>query len=162
VLVSWGVLVLPKSNRVRGFRLPYVNGRFIVPVLYSLFVFLFRDRIATTFHQLATQGLHDFFFRPDDKGKIIFSNEALQEVLFIVFILVGGGLTIATVIRKYSLIPVLGVLFCAYLLIEIPAIAWIWFFAWMSIGLVIYFIYGYRKSRLNAARASLPARAPQS
>jgi len=60
-------------------------------------------------------------------------------------------LSIATIVRKLSLIPVLGVLFCAYLLIEIPAIAWKWFFVWMGIGLVIYFIYGYRKSRLTTA-----------
>jgi hypothetical protein len=62
-------------------------------------------------------------------------------------------LSIATVVRKLSLIPVLGVLFCAYLLIEIPAIAWDWFFVWMGIGLIIYFIYGYRKSRLTIRSA---------
>jgi len=41
------------------------------------------------------------------------------------------------------------VLFCAYLLIEIPAIAWEWFFAWMGIGLLVYFSYGYRRSHLT-------------
>jgi APA family basic amino acid/polyamine antiporter len=40
-------------------------------------------------------------------------------------------------------------LFSAYLLVEIPAVAWRWFFVWMAIGLTIYFIYGYRKSKLN-------------
>jgi hypothetical protein len=73
----------------------------------------------------------------------------LQEVLFIVYTLLAGVASIATMVKKYSVIPVLGVLFCAYLLIEIGAIAWIWFFVWMGIGLVIYFLYGYRKSRLK-------------
>jgi uncharacterized membrane protein YfcA len=77
------------------------------------------------------------------------SGEGLEELLFLVFVLLVTGLFIATVLRKLSLIPVLGVLFCAYLLIEIPAIAWKWFFVWMGIGLLIYFIYGYRKSRLT-------------
>jgi len=54
---------------------------------------------------------------------------------------------ILTFIRNYSLIPVLGALCCMYLLIEIPVISWLWFFVWMGIGLLIYSMYGYRKSR---------------
>src|SRR6185437_12694609 len=49
VLVSWGVLVLPpqEGERTGGFRLPYVNGRYVVPVMFALFVYLFRGRFAT-------------------------------------------------------------------------------------------------------------------
>jgi APA family basic amino acid/polyamine antiporter len=131
VLVSGGVLILPRISNIGkvGFKLPYWNGRFIIPFLYIGFVFLFKDRIVA-----AVQNI---------------THEGLQEILFLVFALLVTSLSIATVIRKLSLIPILGVLFCAYLLIEIPAIAWDWFFVWMAIGLVIYFIYGYRKSRLN-------------
>ena len=132
VLVSGGVLVLPRQEGVRtkGFRLPYFNGRYVVPVLYILFLVLFRDRLGTAVRHI--------------------TEVDLQEVLFLVFTLLALALTLATVLRKYSLIPVLGVLFCAYLLIEIPAIAWEWFFAWMAFGLTIYFLYGYRKSLLAA------------
>ena len=131
VLVSWGVLALPRNDgsKGRGFRLPYVNGQWIIPVVYAAFIVLFRGRLGDDLTNLSTAGL--------------------QEVLFLVFSLLATGLTIATVVKKYSLIPVLGVLFCAYLLIEIPAIAWEWFFAWMAIGLLVYFFYGYRKSRLS-------------
>ena len=131
VLVSWGVLVLPRQEgaRTRGFRMPYVSGRYVVPVLLVAFLVLFRERLGTALAHITQVGL--------------------QEVLFLIFTLLALGLTLATVIRKYSLIPVLGVLFCAYLLIEIPAIAWEWFFAWMAFGLTIYFLYGYRKSQLN-------------
>jgi amino acid transporter len=131
VLVSWGVLVLPRQEgvRTRGFRMPYVNGQFIVPVLFVLFLILFRDRLGSAILHITGIGL--------------------QEVLFLVYTVLALGLTLATLVRKYSLIPVLGVLFCAYLLIEIPAIAWEWFFAWMAFGLIIYFLYGYRKSLLS-------------
>ena len=131
VLVSWGVLVLPRQEGVgtRGFRLPHVDGRYIVPILYAGYLVLFRERLGDALRHITGVGL--------------------QEVLFLVFTLLATGLTAATVIRRYSLIPVLGVLFCAYLLIEIPAIAWEWFFVWMIIGLTIYFMYGYRKSQLN-------------
>jgi APA family basic amino acid/polyamine antiporter len=131
VLVSWGVLALPRNDGVkgRGFKLPYVNGRWIIPVVYLLFVVLFRERVTDDLKNLATEGL--------------------QEILFLVFLLMATGFTIATVAKSYSVIPVLGVLFCAYLLIEIPAIAWEWFFGWMAIGLLVYFSYGYRRSHLT-------------
>ena len=142
VLVSGGVLILPRISNVgkRGFKLPYWNGRYIMPFLYAGFLLLFRDRIVTAIRQI--------------------SHEGLEEVLFLVFLLLVTGLFIATMVRKLSLIPVLGVLFCAYLLIEIPAIAWKWFFVWMAIGLVIYFIYGYRKSKLTLKPPTHPV-APQ-
>jgi amino acid transporter len=138
VLVSGGVLLLPQidPSRTKGFRLPYFNGRFVVPVMYGLFLVLFRQRLGEDISHLKEDGL--------------------QEILFLVYALLAGLLTLATVVRKYSLIPVLGVLFCAYLLIEIPAIAWEWFFVWMGIGLLIYFLYGYRKSQLHVpARGSI-------
>jgi hypothetical protein len=113
--------------------LPYISGRYIVPVLYGLFVWLFHGRLGDDLKNLSASDL--------------------QEVLFLTFTTLAGVLALATAIRKYSVIPVLGVLFCAYLLIEIPAIAWKWFFVWMGIGLLVYFLYGYRKSRLNRASA---------
>ncbi|HTI08068.1 MAG TPA: amino acid permease [Puia sp.] len=132
VLVSGGVLILPRISNVgkAGFKLPYWNGRYVMPFLYAGFLYLFAGRIRDAFANI--------------------SHDSLEEALFLVFTLLVTILSLATIVRKYSLIPVLGVLFCAYLLIEIPAIAWKWFFAWMGIGLTIYFLYGYRKSRLKA------------
>jgi APA family basic amino acid/polyamine antiporter len=109
--------------------LPYWNGRYIMPFLYAGFLYMFGPRIRDAFQNL--------------------SHDNLPEALFLVFTLLVTLLSLATVVRKYSLIPVLGVLFCAYLLVEIPAIAWEWFFVWMAIGLTIYFFYGYRKSKLR-------------
>jgi APA family basic amino acid/polyamine antiporter len=135
VLVSGGVLLLPRISNVGkiGFKLPYWNGRYIMPFLYAIFLYAFWSRLEGTLQNL--------------------SHQSLQEVLFVVFALLVTSLAVATVIGKLSLIPILGVLFCAYLLVEIPAIAWKWFFVWMAIGLAIYFMYGYRKSKLTAPKA---------
>jgi basic amino acid/polyamine antiporter, APA family len=136
VLVSGGVLMLPRIINIKGeanptgkFRLPYINGKYIVPALFLLFVYFSRDRISTDMQQLGQSGL--------------------QEVLFLVFLLLATILSVLTFIRSYSIIPILGVLFCAYLLIEIPAISWMYFFGWMTIGLSIYFFYGRSRSKLS-------------
>jgi APA family basic amino acid/polyamine antiporter len=127
VLVSAGVLLLPRIAKEPGkFRLPYINGRFIVPILFAGFLYLFRTRVGEMFDNL-------------DKA---------ETVLFLIFIVLASILTILTVIKKFSVIPILGVLFCAYLMIEIPADSWGYFFIWMALGLAIYFAYGYRKSKL--------------
>ena len=132
VLVSGGVLMLPKipDHQRKGFKLPYINGQIIVPILFLGFLYLSRERISNAILNL---------------GAV-----ELQEILFLCFIVVASIVSIATMIRKLSLIPILGVLFCSYLLIEIPAISWLWFFVWMALGLMIYFLYGYRKSHLSS------------
>lgn len=47
------------------------------------------------------------------------------------------------------LIPLLGILSCGALMAGLPRLTWIWFGMWLSGGLVIYFLYGRRHSRLN-------------
>jgi amino acid transporter len=133
VLVSGGVLLLPRVAKEPGkFHLPYINGRFIVPVIYALFIYAFKGRVEAAFTNLGAQ--------------------EHQEVLFLIFVIVAAILTILTIIKKYSLIPILGVIFCLYLLIEIPVNSWFVFFGWMAIGLTIYLLYGYRNSKLAGAK----------
>lgn len=129
ILVSGGVLFLPPKVKEPGkFKLPYINGKFIVPILLAGFIYLFRTRI-----QLAVT-------------EFSFSNH--QEILFLVFLILAIIITVLTVIRNYSLIPIMGVLTCSYLMIEIPIVSWQWFLVWMALGLLIYFLYGYRNSKL--------------
>jgi APA family basic amino acid/polyamine antiporter len=46
-------------------------------------------------------------------------------------------------------LPILGALSCIGLAIYLPPASWSRFFLWLSVGLVFYFIYGYRHSRLR-------------
>ena len=129
VLVCAGVLVLPKILTKPGrFRLPYINGKFIIPAIFIAFVWVFHQRISNAVSHL--------------------SGESYQEVLFLVFLLIAAITSFYSFIRSLSLIPVIGALCCLYLMIEIPAVSWMWFFIWMAIGLTIYFLYGRRNSRL--------------
>jgi APA family basic amino acid/polyamine antiporter len=45
----------------------------------------------------------------------------------------------------------LGILGCIWIARGLPALTWYRFFLWLGIGLVIYFLYGSRKSRLAEA-----------
>ncbi|MFP3729099.1 amino acid permease [Priestia filamentosa] len=56
-------------------------------------------------------------------------------------------------------IPGLAVLFCGYLALQLPKTTWISFVVWLSIGLVIYFSYGRKRSKLNEneEKQELPA-----
>lgn len=46
-------------------------------------------------------------------------------------------------------IPLLGMIFCAYLMINLPALTWIRFIIWTILGFAIYYCYGYRHSVLR-------------
>lgn len=129
VLVSGGVLFLPPKAREPGkFNLPYINGKWIIPLLFVGFVYVFRDRTVAAVTE--------------------FSWENSEEILFLIFLIFAAATAVVTFLRNYSFIPIMGVMTCSYLMVEIPMVSWKWFLIWMALGLVIYFMYGYRHSSL--------------
>lgn len=131
VLVSGGVLMLPTIKREKGkFSIPFISAQYFFPLIYVLTVYLFRERTVQSILNLG--------------------NEGYQEILFLIFIFLTGILAMLSFARKYSLIPVLGVACCMYLMVEIPAKSWLVFFGWMALGLSIYLLYGRKNSKLNS------------
>jgi basic amino acid/polyamine antiporter, APA family len=51
------------------------------------------------------------------------------------------------------LTPLLGIFMCLMLMAGLPLLTWIRFILWLAVGLVIYFLYGMRRSRLNRPAA---------
>jgi APA family basic amino acid/polyamine antiporter len=47
------------------------------------------------------------------------------------------------------LLPLLGVVACLYLMFGLPWITWVRFGAWLIVGMAVYFLYGFRRSRLG-------------
>ncbi len=132
VLVCAGVLNLPKTETLqtsKKFRLPYINGQWIVAGLFTVFIYGYWGRTKEALTNI--------------------SNVPHQEILFLIFVIISTGITITTFVKKLSVIPILGMLFCLYLMIEIPAASWLVFFGWMTLGLTIYFSYGYKRSKLS-------------
>jgi amino acid transporter len=132
VLVCFGVLVLPRiSNSIKSqaFRLPYINGQYIIPALALIFLYFGQHRILNAIKEVG--------------------NEGYQEILFLVFTCIFIVVAILSFLRKFSIIPVVGAMCCLYLMIEIPPVSWLWFFVWMLIGLVIYTLYSKKHSLLS-------------
>ena len=74
------------------------------------------------------------------------------------FVIVCGGILM---LRKTSpelhrpfrtpfvpVVPVLGILICGYMMINLPHDTWLRLIIWMAIGIAIYFLYGRKHSKL--------------
>jgi amino acid transporter len=131
VLVCGGVLMLPRAEKSaeKKFNLPYINAQWIVLALFFVFLYGFRERLGDAIVNIV--------------------DDTREQILFLLFVIMFAAITIFSFTKKLSLIPVLGMICCLYLMIEIPTSSWIVFFGWMAFGLVIYFLYGYWKSKLS-------------
>ena len=153
VLVCGGVLLIPRKEKIAGrFHLPYINAQLLYPLIIAvaltLFAVLSKDYFATLFN-------FDYSSNTDyTEGRASFMDLATPNISLIIFWIVCIILSIATIIKKYSLIPLMGVTTCLYLLTGMTKSNWAWFMSWLAVGLVLYFIYGYNKSKLAKAPVS--------
>jgi len=49
--------------------------------------------------------------------------------------------------------PILAIVTCVYLMLQLPTLTWIRFGLWLLLGMVVYFLYGIRHSRLGRRAA---------
>jgi amino acid transporter len=147
VLVCGGVLLIPRKEKVAGrFHIPYINGQVLYPLIILLSLALFVVLSKNYFNNLFD---FDFSANADyNEGKMSFMDLAMPNISVIIFWIICFILAIVTVIKKYSLIPLMGVTTCLYLLTGMTKLNWAWFLSWLGVGLIIYFIYGYNKSKL--------------
>jgi APA family basic amino acid/polyamine antiporter len=53
-------------------------------------------------------------------------------------------------------VPLGAIVSCGYLMLELPSVTWFRFFIWMAVGLLIYLLYGLRRSRLQQNEGAGP------
>ena len=133
-LVCGGILLLPKDGKnlpPKRFKVLYINGKYLLPaIVLALAIVLWN------FYEDAILHFFNDWKNPADK---------IPTLLFLLVLLV---MTALTFLKNLSLIPVLGLLSCLYLMSELGALNWLRFFIWMGIGLAIYFLYSYKKSKI--------------
>ncbi len=143
VLVCGGVLILhprgikPHTGPAPRFFVPYFNSRWGLPpilVISSLLYFYLNDGLV---HLTSSSSWHEW-------------------IPYLVFGTISSLIIIIAIKRQWSLIPVLGLLTNLYLMSELGFTNWMRFFIWLIVGLLLYFAYGYRKSRLKTWLTSKP------
>ncbi len=208
VLVCAGVLVLQNRPGVqRGkFKIPYVNSKFIVPLVFiaSLVIAFtqFKEESSAflsneakinspvTFitsldaKELETvkqeinaspvvlqgkqidaeaylNGLNDqqyeqfinkssiSYDKKFESGWSLFKHKIPMWIFLFICLIVSYF----CVTKNLSLIPVLGLLSCLYMMCELGISNWIGFGIWLVIGLVVYFAYGFKNSKLGQQAA---------
>ncbi|MBC7867595.1 MAG: amino acid permease [Gloeobacteraceae cyanobacterium ES-bin-316] len=147
VLVCGGVLLIPRKEKVPGrFHLPYINGQFIFPVIVIAAI-----ATATVLSKTYFTNIFNFDFSSNEDyiaGKKTFMDLATPNISLILFWLIAISLAVLAFVKKYSLIPLMGVITCLYLLTGMSKSNWLWFIGWLVLGMIFYFMYGYRKSKL--------------
>ena len=68
-----------------------------------------------------------------------------------IFIIISFFLAVWAFRANLSLIPLLGLTSCLYMMAELGVSNWIGFGIWLLIGLIIYFSYSRRNSKLKAS-----------
>jgi APA family basic amino acid/polyamine antiporter len=134
VLVCGGVLVLQqrKDRPASKFKVPYVNAQFIFPALLILAVVL----VATNFPTYFTEDIYTKSTWP-----------------MAVFWLIALIMAVLSMMKKLSLLPVLGMISCFYLMAQETHTVWMRFLIWLAIGLAVYFLYSYSHSKLGKKTA---------
>ncbi|MEI6679923.1 MAG: amino acid permease [Mariniphaga sp.] len=142
ILVSGGILILNpfghRNENDNGFKVPYLNSRYyLMPIwLVILLIFMGVNSGNSADNTIITIDLMNFI-RSD------------RMIPYLFFIIIAIIVSVYAVRLKWSLIPVLGLLTNLYLMSELGITNWMRFGIWLAIGLVLYFTYGSRKSRLN-------------
>ena len=135
VLVCGGVLLLPAKKKLPGrFHMPYINSKIIFPIIFLGGLAFFYFWQPTFF-----QNLMDW--RDPAEGEF--------RISMFFFIVINLILCVLAFVKNLSLIPLMGLSSCLYLLTGMTHNNWFWFAVWFAIGLVIYFSYGYRNSKLQ-------------
>ncbi len=207
VLVCAGVLVLQNKKDIpRGsFKTPYINGKFLLPLLIAIgatiaftvnkketIAFLTNEAqinnpvtIITALNKEETQKVYDYLVTVDAKNsttetpdlEVILSQYQQDDTKYAsvvaglpiadtlkyetgftlfkhkipmwIFLIVLAGLVVWTFKENLSLIPLLGLICCLYMMAELSVWNWIYFAIWLLIGLVIYFGFSQKNSKLN-------------
>ncbi len=128
VLVCGGVLVLqtridkPESK----FKVPFINGQFIFPGMVLTAVVLILIKAPQHFINIWTL-------------------ETFPMALFWIMTII---MTVLAFQKKLSLLPILGMISCFYLMAQESHTNWYRFLIWLAVGLIIYFLYSRNHSHL--------------
>lgn len=133
-MVCAGTLVLDGNGwpETRKFRVPYIDSRYVFTPLFVI--------IAVTVLVFCPETPFQFMKTSSITGA------KFSTVFFFLF---SAVLAYFSFTRRLSLIPLIGLESCIYLMTELTGTCWLRFGIWIVLGLFVYFLYGRRKSNLR-------------
>ena len=136
VLVSGGVLILDdKKSKTKldgKFKIFYINsGYFLIPMWIIVLICLY------------------IFNKQGFEHLLNFNDYTINNIPNVLFVIVSIIITFFAVVREWSIIPTLGLVTNLYLMSELGITNWLRFLIWLIVGLVIYFVYSYKHSKLK-------------
>ena len=147
VLVSGGILLLnhgKESVRAGGsFKVPYFDSRYALPFIWLVVFAVWGSSVyADSGSSAAT------WFDPD----LFTWHGIVPHLPLVIYLVFAAVFTTVSIIYRWSLIPVLGLLTNLYLMSELGITNWLRFLIWLAIGLMLYFTYGNKHSRLRVGK----------
>jgi len=161
VLVSGGVLVLDERGKGRitppeknEFRIPYLNSRYFLPVIWiGIGVLIWYMNYPTPgsadYPSPSPSPTREESFDLLSRIPDLVSRISDHEIPILIFAVTALIITVFSIWKQWSLIPVLGLLTNLYLMAQLGTTNWLRFAGWLVIGLVIYFAFGMRHSKLR-------------
>ncbi len=134
IMVCGGILYLDAKglSAQSKFRVPYVNGKYIIGIVLII-VFSYAVMRADLMQHMES------------------------KPLLLVFWTTWVVLAVQGFRYNFSLLPVIGVLTNLYLMTQLGDSNWLSFAKWLALGLVIYFAYGFRNSKLRKSENAMGA-----
>jgi amino acid transporter len=142
LVVCAGVLFKDKEFGRENRFVPYIDSQWIIPIASLIGIALFA-------YLADASTIKNFFSVNPADGETWFAAFSHKIPMICLLVLIAV-MIVLSVWKRLSLIPVLGVLSCAYLMTELGVTNWMRFSVWLLFGLAIYFGYGYSKSNLQA------------
>ena len=149
-LVCGGILIIDPYGRSEArFKVPYINGQWLVPLILAVGAFLVVRYNGASNQEflLDVSGQRGWLQTEAVSGHI--TGGFAHQIPTLVFFLFCIGLAVLSFRKKFSLLPVLGLLINLYLMTQLGISNWTLFFVWLLIGLAVYFGYGYKNSKLG-------------
>jgi len=139
IVVCAGILIINRDeiqvkpenrNERKGFRVPYYNSKLFLPPIVLVIISIL------------------LFFNLDGL-KMFFTSYKATNIPMYGFLICATYIVYISVKRSLSLIPVLGLLTNLYLITELGITNWMRFLIWLVIGIIIYFTYSIKNSKLK-------------
>ncbi len=125
-----------RKNSNQKFKTPYINSKYIFPLILIGIITLI------------------FCFNLEGITSFLSMNNPREKVPLVLFSFEMIVLSYYCITRNLSLIPVLGLSSCSYLITELGMKNWIRFGTWLIVGCIVYFFYGFKNSLLQKKLAS--------